>query len=75
MSKGDNKPQQNIIRLPNQEVNTMRHIANDGTIFDKIEDCLRYEGSCEAKNNKNNDWVLWLLGFIAVVGFFAMRGM
>ena len=50
----------------------MKHVANDGTLFDKIEDCLRYEGSCNAKNN---DGVLWLLGLLAVVVYFAMRGM
>ena len=30
----------------------MKHMANDGTIFDKIEDCLRYEGACEGRQDK-----------------------
>lgn len=54
----------------------MKYIAEeDGTIFDKMEDCLRHEGSCRAKGEKNGDWALWLLGIITVVGFFITRGM
>lgn len=31
----------------------MKHMANDGTIFDKLEDCLRYEGACEERNRSS----------------------
>jgi hypothetical protein len=36
--------------------------------FDTAEECLRFEGACEAKQNASNSGCLWGLFLLAIFG-------